>query len=55
MMSGGATIAGTTMQETKLKDFCNKVWMKLGVPERDAKIRRSVINAGQDMAMQVNH
>jgi len=34
---------GTVMQESKLKDFCNKVWMKLGVPEKDAKITTDVL------------
>src|SRR5213594_3636522 len=29
--------------EGKLKDFCNKVWMKLGVPVRDAKITTDVL------------
>src|SRR5947199_8499152 len=31
------------VQEGKLKDFCNKVWMKLGVPVRDAKITTDVL------------
>lgn len=31
------------VQEPKLKDFCNKVWMKLGVPERDARITTDVL------------
>ena len=31
------------IQEPKLKDFCNKVWMKLGVPERDARITTDVL------------
>src|SRR2546427_5758494 len=34
---------GTIIQESKLKDFCNKVWMKLGVPEKDAKITTDVL------------
>ena len=29
--------------EARLKDFCNKVWMKLGVPEQDAKITTDVL------------
>src|SRR5436853_3596189 len=29
--------------EAKLKDFCNKVWMKLGVPAPDAKITTDVL------------
>src|SRR5438876_10417206 len=31
------------VQEAKLKDFCNKVWMKLGVPVIDAKITTDVL------------
>src|SRR5207247_10326292 len=31
------------VQEAKLKDFCNKVWMKLGVPVIDAKITADVL------------
>src|SRR5436309_4839275 len=31
------------VQEQKLKDFCNKVWMKLGVPPQDAKITTDVL------------
>src|SRR6266571_3565211 len=38
-----AMARGTVMQESKLKDFCNKVWMKLGVPEKDAKITTDVL------------
>src|SRR5262252_8524581 len=37
------TAHGTTIQESKLKDFCNRVWMKLGVPERDSKITTDVL------------
>ena len=29
--------------EAKLKDFCNKVWMKLGVPAQDAKVTTDVL------------
>src|SRR3989475_5599678 len=31
------------VSEAKLKDFCNKVWMKLGVPAYDAKITTDVL------------
>ena len=31
------------VQEPKLEDFCNKVWMKLGVPVIDAKITTDVL------------
>src|SRR3989442_7255026 len=31
------------VQEAKLKDFCNKVWMKLGVPAQDARIAPDVL------------
>src|SRR5690348_2518223 len=31
------------VQEPKLKDFCNKVWMKLGVPAQDAMITTDVL------------
>ncbi len=42
-MTDQAMARGTVMQESKLKDFCNKVWMKLGVPEKDAKITTDVL------------
>ena len=29
--------------ETKLKDFCNKVWMQLGVPAQDAEVTTDVL------------
>lgn len=29
--------------EPKLKDFCNKVWMKMGVPEKDARTTTDVL------------
>ena len=29
--------------EASLKDFCNKVWMKLGVPAQDAKVTTDVL------------
>ncbi len=29
--------------EAKLKDFCNKVWMKLGVPVQDARVTTDVL------------
>ena len=38
-----ATIQKTIIQEAKLKDFCNRVWTKLGVPERDARITTDVL------------
>ncbi len=31
------------IQEASLKDFCNRVWMKLGVPEKDARITTDVL------------
>src|SRR2546422_11618478 len=31
------------VSEAKLKDFCNKVWMKLGIPAHDAKITKDVL------------
>ncbi len=31
------------VQEAKLKDFCNRVWMKLGVPQNDAGITTDVL------------
>ena len=37
------TVNQVVVQEAKLKDFCNKVWMKMGVPERDAKITTDVL------------
>src|SRR6266540_3308762 len=42
-LNGQATAPRTVIQETKLKDFCNSVWMKLGVPERDAEITTDVL------------
>ena len=32
-----------TVQETKLKEFCNRVWTKLGVPEKDAQVTTDVL------------
>src|SRR5205807_10565750 len=29
--------------EAKLKDFCNKVWIKLGVPVQDARVTTDVL------------
>jgi L-2-hydroxycarboxylate dehydrogenase (NAD+) len=37
------TVSQVVVQEAKLKEFCNKVWMKLGVPERDAKTTTDVL------------
>ncbi len=37
------TVNQVTVQETKLKDFCNKVWSKLGVPEKDAQVTTDVL------------
>src|SRR2546427_5383477 len=31
------------VQEPKLKDFCNKVWIKMGVPAQDARITTDVL------------
>ncbi len=31
------------VQEAKLKDFCNSVWMKMGVPEKDARTTTDVL------------
>src|SRR5260370_38575333 len=31
------------VSEAKLKDFCNKVWMKLGVPAQDATVTTDVL------------
>ncbi len=31
------------IQEARLKEFCTKVWMKLGVPESDARITTDVL------------
>src|SRR6266567_1984286 len=31
------------VSEARLKDFCNKVWMKLGVPAQDAKVTTDVL------------
>ena len=36
-------LAQNVVREDHLKDFCNQVWMKLGVPERDAKITTDVL------------
>lgn len=37
------TVNQVVVQEAKLKDFCNKVWMKVGVPDKDAKITTDVL------------
>ncbi|HZY94764.1 MAG TPA: Ldh family oxidoreductase [Candidatus Bathyarchaeia archaeon] len=36
-------LAPNVIRENNLKDFCNQVWMKLGVPEKDAKITTDVL------------
>ncbi|HEX4921414.1 MAG TPA: Ldh family oxidoreductase [Candidatus Bathyarchaeia archaeon] len=37
------TVSEFKIQESKLKDFCNKVWMKLGVPQKDAETTTDVL------------
>src|SRR3989442_3256158 len=37
------TVNQITVQETKLKEFCNRVWTKLGVPEKDAQVTTDVL------------
>ena len=37
------TVGHIVVKEARLKEFCNKVWMKLGVPERDAMITTDVL------------
>src|SRR5229473_6237660 len=37
------TVNQVTVQETKLKEFCNRVWAKLGVPEKDAQVTTDVL------------
>ncbi len=37
------TVNHVTVQESRLKEFCNRVWMKLGVPERDAHVTTDVL------------
>ncbi len=36
-------LAQNIVREDNLKNFCNQVWMKLGVPEKDAKITTDVL------------
>jgi L-2-hydroxycarboxylate dehydrogenase (NAD+) len=38
-----STVSQIAVPEPRLKDFCNAVWMKLGVPEKDAKITTDVL------------
>jgi L-2-hydroxycarboxylate dehydrogenase (NAD+) len=38
-----STVSQIVVPEPRLKDFCNAVWMKLGVPEKDAKITTDVL------------
>lgn len=36
-------LAQNIVREDHLKNFCNQVWMKIGVPEKDAKITTDVL------------
>lgn len=38
-----STVNQISIPEQKLRDFCNAVWMKLGVPEKDAKVTTDVL------------
>ncbi len=38
-----SAISQVKIPEQKLKDFCNAVWMKLGVPEKDARTTTDVL------------
>jgi len=38
-----STVSQITIPERKLKDFCNSVWIKLGVPEKDAETTTDVL------------
>jgi L-2-hydroxycarboxylate dehydrogenase (NAD+) len=38
-----SAVSQVTIPEQKLRDFCNKVWMKMGVPERDAHVTTDVL------------
>src|SRR5437870_3909928 len=38
-----STVGQITIPERKLKDFCNSVWIKLGVPEKDAQVTTDVL------------
>lgn len=38
-----STVSQIIIPEKKLRDFCNAVWMKLGVPEKDAKVTTDVL------------
>ena len=37
------TVNQVTVQESKLKEFCNRVWTKLGVPKNDAQVTTDVL------------
>src|SRR6266436_3077276 len=37
------TVNQVIVPETRLKDFCNRVWTKLGVPEKDAQVTTDVL------------
>jgi L-2-hydroxycarboxylate dehydrogenase (NAD+) len=38
-----SAVSQIAIPEQKLKDFCNAVWMRLGVPEKDAKVTTDVL------------
>jgi L-2-hydroxycarboxylate dehydrogenase (NAD+) len=38
-----SAVSQTTIPEQKLKEFCNAVWIKLGVPEKDARVTTDVL------------
>ena len=38
-----STVSQITIPERKLKDFCNSVWIKLGVPKKDAETTTDVL------------
>ena len=37
------TVNPVIVKEAKLKEFCNRVWTKLGVPEKDAQVTTDVL------------
>src|SRR5260370_8985022 len=37
------TVNQVIVQESKLKEFCNRVWTRLGVPEKDAQVTTDVL------------
>ena len=38
-----SAVSQITIPEQKLRDFCNNVWIKLGVPEKDAHVTTDVL------------